>query len=88
MTPSDTGFALDGNAAASLLQEFFAREVTAASLRCAACGATRVVGALPVYALPMGAVLRCADCEHVLIKAVDTPHGRWLNMMGAEYLRF
>jgi hypothetical protein len=32
MTPMDTEFALDGNAAAGLLQEFFACEVTAGDL--------------------------------------------------------
>jgi hypothetical protein len=88
MTPMDTEFALDGNAAAGLLQEFFACEVTAATLKCGTCGATHLVGASPVYALPMGAVVRCAGCQRVLIKAVKTPRGRWLRMMGAEYLRF
>jgi hypothetical protein len=88
MAETESGFVLDGNAAAGLLQEFFAFEVTAAQTKCAACGAIQIVGALRLYAAPMGAVLRCPRCERVVVKAVRTPHGGWLELTGTEYLRF
>jgi hypothetical protein len=80
--------ALDANAAAGLLQEIFVVDVTAARIECATCGASAAVGSLRVYALPMGAVLRCTDCDGVLMRAVHTPRGRWLDMAGARWLRF
>ncbi|HYL23293.1 MAG TPA: DUF6510 family protein [Burkholderiales bacterium] len=81
-------YVLDGNAAAGLLHEFFVVDVTTAHTRCGGCGATHVLGALRVYAVPMGAVLRCSSCQRILLRAVKTPHGRWLEMSGAQYLRF
>jgi hypothetical protein len=78
----------DGNAVAGLLQEFFVNEVTTAQAKCSACSATSLIGALIAYAVPMGAVLRCPHCEHILIRAVRTSHGRWLEMTGAVYVRF
>lgn len=66
----------DANAAAGLLQEIFAADMTTAQFRCEACGSTGVVGSLPMYAAPMGAVLRCSNCDGILVRAVRTPHGR------------
>ena len=37
---------------------------------------------------PMGAVLRCAACDGVVMRAVHTPHGRWLDLAGARWLKF
>ena len=88
MTGKDSAFVLDGNAAAGFLQEFFVADVTTAQFRCDACGSTGVVGSLRLYAAPMGAVLRCANCDGILIQAIRTPHGRWLQMPAACYLRF
>jgi hypothetical protein len=36
----------------------------------------------------MGAVLRCTHCEGILMRAVRTPHGRWLEMAGTRWLKF
>jgi hypothetical protein len=83
-----TDLVLDGNATANLLQQLFVPDVTLATIRCEACDCLCRVGALSLYAAPMGAVLKCADCENVLMRAVDTPHGLWLEMTGARYLRF
>jgi hypothetical protein len=88
MTEDGSHLVLDGNAAAGLLQQIFVREITVAEIQCDACGSTGVVGALPLYAAPMGAVLRCAHCDGILMRAVHTPHGRWIEMKGASYLRF
>jgi hypothetical protein len=88
MTENGSDLVLDGNAAAGLLQEIFVLDITTAQAQCAACGSTGAVGSLRLYAAPMGAVLRCTHCDGILMRAVHTPHGRWLEMTGARYLRF
>ena len=88
MTEKDPALVLDGNAAAGLLQEIFVTDVTTAQFRCDACGSTGVVGSLRLYAASMGAVLRCANCDGIVMRAVRTPHGHWLQMAAARYLRF
>ena len=87
MTENCSDLVLDGNSAAGLLQEIFVLDITIAQIQCEACGSTGAVGALRLYAPPMGAVLRCPHCDSVLMKAVHTPHGRWFEMTGARYLR-
>ena len=79
---------LDGNVAACLLQHLFVPDITLAKIRCEACDCTNGIGSLTLYAAPMGAVLKCADCHSVLMRAVDTPHGLWVEMTGARYLKF
>jgi hypothetical protein len=59
---------LDGNAAAGLLSELFAVEVTAALLTCAACGARGPVGAAHVYDRGPGTIVRCPSCTAVLLR--------------------
>jgi hypothetical protein len=88
MTENVSDLVLDGNAAASLLQEVFLPDITIAQIECAACGAIGGVGSLRLYAAPMGAVLRCTHCDAILMRAVRTRRGRWLEMTGARHLRF
>ena len=88
MTENDSDFVLDGNAAAGLLQDIFAVEITSAQIQCETCGSSGAVGALRLYAAPMGAVLRCTCCDGILMRAVHTPHGLWFEMTGARSLRF
>ena len=59
---------LDGNAAAGLLTEVFATDVTAAVVRCAHCGAEGAVATVHVYAHGPGTVLRCPGCEEVVMR--------------------
>jgi hypothetical protein len=87
MIENGSHLALDGNAAAGLLQEIFNLEITSAQIQCATCDCIQAVGSLRLYAVPMGEVLRCADCDGILMRAVHTPHGRWLEMSGARCLR-
>ena len=71
---------LDGNAAAGILREVFATDVTTAVGTCAGCGATDAVGSVHVY-VSAGIVLRCPSCDAVLIRLVhheahlDRPDG-------------
>jgi hypothetical protein len=87
MTENGVDLVLDGNAAAGLLQEIFVLDITTAQIQCEACGATGAVGSLHLYGAPMGAILRCTHCQSILVRAVHTPHGRWLDMTGARYFR-
>lgn len=87
MADDDLDFVLNGNAAAGALRELFAVEITAAQIQCDTCGATEAVGGLRYYAAPMGVVLRCTNCAAILLRAVRTPHGRWLEMRGAHCMR-
>jgi hypothetical protein len=78
---------LDGNAAAGLLDQIFACEITSAVATCDGCGKTSAVGALMLYAKDMGAVLRCPACEQVMI-VVTAPRGSWcLDLRGVRIMR-
>ena len=68
---------LDCNAAAGLLTEVFAVEMTTAVGTCAHCGASNAIGAVQVYAQAPGTVLRCPSCTSVLmtiVRARDRMH--------------
>ena len=66
---------LDGNAAAGLLSEVFAAEMTSASGTCAGCGATNVFARAQLYTHAPGTVLRCPSCTAVLMCIVRLPDG-------------
>jgi len=88
MAENISDLVLDGNAAAGRLRDIFASDITIAQIQCDACGSARPVGSLRLYAAPMGAVLRCPDCDGVMMRAVDTPYGRWLEVIGTRCLLF
>jgi Zn finger protein HypA/HybF involved in hydrogenase expression len=77
---------LDGNAAAGILQQVFAVEVTAASGTCDGCGAVEAIGAVAVYAQAPGTVLRCPHCDSVLIKVVTDGERIWIDLRGVRTL--
>jgi hypothetical protein len=76
---------LDGNAAAGFLQDCFVPEITTTVIQCAGCDSLRAIGALRLYAASMGVVLRCTQCDRVLLRAVHTPYGRYLDITGAHF---
>ena len=77
---------LDGNAAGGLLNDLFAFDVTAAEIICDGCGAVAEIGAVRAYGGSMGAILRCAHCDTVMLRLTHTPAGLWLDMRGARRL--
>ncbi len=79
---------LDGNAIGGLLQEIFAVEMTNAVGTCAHCGAVNEVGRVQVYVHAPGTVVRCPDCEQVLMKIVRTKGRYWIEMTGTRLLEF
>lgn len=78
---------VDGNAAAGILSEIFASDLTTARAKCAGCGATGAVGVLLVYAHGMGTVMRCPECDSVVLRISRTPSHVWLDATGATCLR-
>jgi hypothetical protein len=77
---------LDGNAAAGLLGELFAVEMTAGRVICDACGSEGEVGAARVYGGEMGAIFRCVVCDAVVIRLVRTPRGIAFDARGMRCL--
>ena len=66
---------LDGNAAGGLLREVFAFDATVAPTTCAGCGRTRPMAELMLYAVELGAILRCPSCDQAVVL--------WLDLRGA-----
>jgi hypothetical protein len=66
----DTDLRLDGNAAAGLLSEVFAAEMTTAVGTCGSCGKSGPLGATHVYMGGPGTVVRCPHCTAMLICVV------------------
>jgi hypothetical protein len=79
---------LDGNAAAGLLREVFAVDVTAARGECVGCGSTAPMAEARLFADAPGLVLRCAGCDGVLLRMVSGGGRRWLDVRGLAYLEF
>jgi predicted RNA-binding Zn-ribbon protein involved in translation (DUF1610 family) len=75
--------ALDGNAAGGLLREVFAFDATAARTTCAGCARVAPIGELRLYAVEMGAILRCPSCGEAVVRIARTPRGLWLDLRGA-----
>lgn len=69
---------LDGNAAGGVLREVFARDMTAALVTCAGCGALGPIGTLLDYGQAMGVILRCPSCDSAMLRIVRTPG--WLRV--------
>ena len=78
---------LDGNAAAGLMAEIFAFDVTRATVVCAGCGADRPVAGLAVYGMTMGAILRCPGCDTAMLRISRLESGQWLDLRGTTVLR-
>jgi hypothetical protein len=79
---------LDGNAIGGLLHEIFAMEMTAAIGTCANCGAVNEMARLQVYVHAPGTVVRCPDCEAVLLRVVRGRGRYWVDMTGVRSLEF
>ena len=78
--------ALDGNAAAGVLAEIFAAEMTVARATCAGCGDTRAIGELSAYVRVPGVVLRCRICATAEVRIVRGEGRAWLDLSGVRVL--
>jgi hypothetical protein len=78
--------ALDGNAIAGQLFEFFSTEMTTASGACTHCGAVAKIAELSVYSRAPGAVVRCRSCGSVVIVLVEIRGTTRVNLDGFDLL--
>ena len=74
---------LDGNAAGGLLREVFVFEATAARTICAGCARGAAMAELRLYAIELGAILRCPSCDEAVVRIGRTPRGLWLDLQRA-----
>lgn len=86
-TDMNTQLMLDGNAVAGDLLSLFGVEMTTASLICAQCGKTSVMGEVQAFTQSPGLVLRCPTCERVMIRVVQTPDATLVDARGIMYLK-
>lgn len=77
---------VDGNAAAGVLREIFAVDLTAAVGRCVGCSAQAPLGAAHTYLDSPGLVLRCRGCQTVLVRVVTGSGRTWLDLRGLAVL--
>ena len=78
--------ALDGNAIAGLLFEYFGVEMTTARGSCTHCGATSQIAELHVYVRAPGTVVRCPHCGDVMIVLVETRNTLRAELSGLQLL--
>jgi hypothetical protein len=64
--------ALDGNAIAGALHDYFGVEMTTARGCCAHCGSESEIAQLVVYVRCPGVVVRCCHCDRVVLVLVET----------------
>ena len=85
----DADLRLDGNAAAGLLTEIFAAEMTTAMGTCTSCDASSVFATAQLYMQAPGVVFRCPSCTAVLMCVVRRPDGGLVvDLSGVERIRF
>jgi Family of unknown function (DUF6510) len=77
---------LDGNAAAGMLAELFAVDMTVARSRCAACGGTAMLGSHLAYRDAPALVLRCPTCTEVVLRFAAQDGRMLLDLRGAQLL--
>jgi Zn finger protein HypA/HybF involved in hydrogenase expression len=79
---------VDGNAAAGILSSVFVLDATRARIVCAGCGHAAAVAEQRVFALELGAILRCPTCTGITLRIAVTRHGCFIDMRGAEVVHF
>ncbi len=85
--PTDQdGRRLDGNAAAGVLTELFAVDLTTAMATCRHCGGRAALGEHLVYADAPALVVRCPTCLQVVLRCASDEAGLRLEMSGVLLL--
>ena len=72
---------LDGNALAGALSQVFVSDVTMARVTCAVCAQVRRLATARLYRAA-GEVLRCSECDAVLLRLVSAPGRVYLELTG------
>lgn len=76
---------LDGNALAGALSQIFVADVTMARVTCGACGGVGHLATARLYRAA-GEVLRCSNCDAVLLQLVTAPDRIYLVLTGTRCL--
>jgi Family of unknown function (DUF6510) len=76
---------LDGNSLGGVMLELFGSDMTAAGSVCGNCGAHGEMARLDVYR-GAGIVVRCCNCEAVMIRIVQGRGRTWLDLSGVATL--
>jgi hypothetical protein len=82
----DPQMLLDVNAAAGELRQIFTVDVTTAMSQCNGCGQISPLAESHVYAMEPGLIVRCNNCERVLMRVVTASQRTWLDLRGLRYL--
>jgi Family of unknown function (DUF6510) len=80
------GWVLDGNAIGGLLIEVFGTEMTTAVGTCSSCGRASQVAELAVYQPGLGTVVRCRNCNGILMVFVQRHEVTCVDLMGLASL--
>ena len=83
---SDSNLHLDGNAAAGVLSELFAHDMTAALGTCASCGTSSPLATTMAYMHAPGTVLRCPACSAVVMRLVHARDRLLVDVAGIRRL--
>lgn len=83
---SDNMTFLDGNTAAGDLRDIFAVDLSGAMCQCENCGRTSALADSRMYGEAPGLVLRCAACEHVLLRFARTGERVVFDLRGLAYV--
>ena len=86
-TDVNRSFMLDGNAAAGILNEIFALEMTSSMVECTHCGREGEMGTLLAFTQAPGVILRCPGCENIILRIVQSPDATYLDLRGAAFIR-
>jgi len=78
---------IDGNALAGPLSEVFSIDITDAVGRCVSCGDEAVLARAMVYLSGTDLVVRCSNCDDVLLTVVHSPGDLRLTLNGLAALR-
>jgi ribosomal protein S27E len=78
---------VDGNSLAGPLSDLFSIDITDAVGRCVGCGDEAVLARAMVYVSGTDLVVRCSNCDDVLLTVVHGPGDLRLTLAGLDALR-
>ncbi len=78
---------LDVNAAAGPLREIFSIDMTMAMCECNHCAKSGPLAEALVFAMEPGLIVRCTNCEGVLMRVVSGEGRTWLDLRGMSYVQ-
>lgn len=77
---------VDGNCLAGAMSDIFGRDITDAIGVCNFCGHRAAMADAHAYNAGPGVVLRCPDCDTILMRWATTPVSTFLEMPGLQSL--